>query len=154
VPSRRIRSRIALLLGLVLAVAACAAEAPAPSAPDGAKPSTLEGSSWLVVAVNGRTPVVGTKPALAFEAGGKIQGSGGCNGLGGSFAFDPATGRFAVAELGMTLMGCQQAGVSDFETVFLQALGAASQASLDDTGRLLLGLPGGEIVLVPDRAVP
>ena len=138
----------------MLLVAACAGEAPAPSAPDGTNLPTLEGTGWLVVSINGRTPVLGTRPALAFGAGGQVKGSGGCNGLGGSYQFDPASGRFAVAEVGMTAMGCLQAGVNDFETIYLQALGVASQASLDESGRLLLGFPGGAIVLAPDRPVP
>jgi heat shock protein HslJ len=57
-----------------------------------------------------------------------------------------------VLELGGTAMGCVQAGVMDFETAFMTALGRANQASIDPAGQLVLTGPATQIVLVAVRA--
>ena len=141
--------RLLALLTILATVGACSADATPSgpgSGPSGGTPSTLAGTSWIVVSVGGRTPMAGAVPTVTFEAD-RVGGTGGCNQYGGPYRFDPATGRFEVRELVSTDMGCLQAGVSAFEGLFLKVLGAASQASLDPAGQLILDGPAGRIVL-------
>jgi heat shock protein HslJ len=146
--SRLVRARAALVVGLVLviALAGCGSDA----RPSGSPPSsalTLAGTSWIVRTVSGRAPVPGAVPTIQFTAT-TVAGSGGCNHIGGNYQLDAATGRLAVRDLGSTAMGCLQAGVGDFETAFLQALGSAARAELDGNGQLILDGPAGRVVLV------
>jgi heat shock protein HslJ len=158
VPHPAAARRFLALLSIALAFAACGGD----TGPSGSPPrasghsvggssagtgSTLAGTSWIVVSVNGRSPVPGAVPTFRFDAD-RVSGSGGCNQFGGSYRADPSTGQFAARELVSTDMGCVQAGVSAFESTFLQALGGTSQAVLDPAGQLILSGPAGGIVLV------
>ena len=143
--------RLLVLVTILASIGGCSGDA-APSAsgtgppPGGAVP-TLAGTSWIVVSVAGRSPIAGAVPTVTFDAE-RVNGTGGCNQYGGSYRVDLSTGQLAVRELVSTDMGCLQAGVSAFETTFLQALGSASQVALDPTGQLTLTGPAGRIVLV------
>jgi heat shock protein HslJ len=142
-----IRSRLVLLVALVFALAACGGEA----GPSGPPPSaggtvSLADTAWTVISVAGRPPVPGAVPSVTFSAD-AITGSGGCNSFGGRYQFEPSSGRIAIRDLGMTAMGCVQAGVGEFETAFVQALGAATEAGLDPAGQLVLSGPSGRIIL-------
>jgi heat shock protein HslJ len=132
---------------LILAAAGCADPGPSPS-PSSVGPAALAGTSWIVKAVNGRAPVAGAVPTVAFDAD-AVTGSGGCNHIGGRYRYDRATGAFAVRELGGTAMGCLQPGVTEFETAFLQVLGNAGQAGIGPDGELILDGPAGRVLLVP-----
>ena len=138
-------ARLVLLAAIAFAAVACDFGAP-PDIEGGGVP-TLTGTSWSVATVNGRPPVPGAVPTLSFDAG-AVTGSGGCNHVGGRYQLDVSTGRFTVLELGGTAMGCVQAGVLDFETAFMTALGRANQAAIDPAGQLVLTGPGTQIVLV------
>lgn len=139
--------RFLALLTIALAIAACGGDtAPSGSPPPGTG-SPLAGTSWIVVSVNGRSPVPGAVPTVRFDAD-RVSGSGGCNQFGGSYRANPSTQQFAAGELVSTDMGCLQAGVSAFETTFLQALGGSTQAALDPIGQLVLSGAAGRIVLV------
>lgn len=126
-----------------------APSAPAPSAPApsaNAHPSVLEGKTWSVVSVAGRPPVPDSSPSVMFSAT-EVRGSTGCNGYGGSYRYDPATGRIEFAEnLLMTEMACP-GGRDVFESAFVAALAKATDASLDANGRLVLSGAGGQILL-------
>jgi heat shock protein HslJ len=100
-----------------------------------------------VVSVNGHSPIAGAVPTLSFDAG-QIKGFFGCNQGGGRYRVDSATGRFEVQDIAETAMGCLQPGVTAFESVLVQVLGGANQATLDPTGQLILSGPGGRIILV------
>ena len=113
------------------------------------RPATLVGSGWRVVLVNGRAPVPGREPTLAFEAA-RVGGSGGCNQFGASYRYDPASGAFQIDDAAMTAMACAERAVNEFEVVFMVALPKATTAGLDMTGRLILLGPGTEIVLASD----
>jgi heat shock protein HslJ len=117
-----------------------------------ARPTTLTGTVWRVVAVNGRPPVGGAEPTAAFGAA-EVKGSAGCNSYGGQYAYDQSTGAIAFRELGMTAMACVEPARNDFEVLFTRAINQATSASIDPEGRLVLTGPGGEIVLAVD-AVP
>jgi heat shock protein HslJ len=116
-------------------------------------PSTLVGTGWRVVAVNGRAPVPEREPTLAFEVD-RVGGSGGCNHIGARYGYDASTGSFQVSDAGMTAMACAEAPVTAFEGVFMTALAGTTRAGLDPTGRLILLGPGTEIVLAPNPGAP
>lgn len=140
----------ALLAGLVLVDCSVA---PGPSDPGGARPSTLVGTAWRVVAVGARVPAAGAEPTLVFSVD-RVTGSGGCNHFGGRYRYDSGSGQFAVAELAATAMGCPEPGRSEIEAAFFQALGGANAVGLDDAARLILAGPGEQIVLGPDAGAP
>ena len=140
-------ARLVLLIAIVAAIGGCSDEVGASGSPPSGAISTLSGTSWIVVSVNGRSPIAGAVPTLAFDAE-QIKGFFGCNQGGGRYRVDGATGRFAVQDLAETAMGCLQPGVMAFESVLVQLLGGATQAALDPTGQLILSGPGGRIILV------
>jgi heat shock protein HslJ len=145
-PAARLRAVVAALLFATF-VASCGGEPDPSGSPPAGTLTTLAGTSWAVVSVNDRAPIAGHVPTVAFEAE-RISGSGGCNQFGGQYRAEPATGQFATRELVSTDMGCAQAGVTTFESTFLQALGAATQVALDPAGRLVLSSPIGRLILV------
>ena len=138
-------ARLVLLIALVVAAGGC--DVGMPSDFEGAGVPSLTGSSWTVATVNGRPPIPGAVPTLAFDSG-NVKGFGGCNHIGGRYQLDVSTGRFAAIELGGTAMGCVPAGILDFESAFMTALGRANQASVDPAGQLNLTGPATRIVLV------
>ncbi|MDX6573559.1 MAG: putative lipoprotein [Gaiellales bacterium] len=146
------RLGFALLLGLVV-LAACDGLAPSIATREG-QPATLAGTAWRVVSVEGRTPVAGGAPTIAFDAS-KVSGSSGCNFFSGAYRYDGASGEIGFDNLGMTARACAEAARNEFETRFSQALVQANLVSVDAEGRLTLGGPGGAIVLEvdPQRAV-
>ena len=140
--------RLSLLVAFVVAIGGCSDDVgPSASPPPGAV-STLSGTSWIVVSLNGHSPPAGAAaPTLAFDAA-QIKGFFGCNQGGGRYRLDVVTGQFAVQDLAETAMGCLQPGVAEFESVLVQVLGGATQATLDPTGQLVLSGPSGRIILV------
>ena len=143
---------IGRLLLIVLAVGASLAACSDSDLIRGAHPTTLTGTVWRVVSINGRPPIVGSEPTAAFAAA-EVKGSAGCNSYGGGYTYDPSTGMIEFKELAMTAMACVEPGRNDVEALFTRAINAATSASIDPQGRLVLSGPGGEIVLTVD-AVP
>ena len=132
---------------LAVALSACGGDPdPSGSSSGSGGPTALDGTSWIVASVAGRTPVPGAVPTLEFKAD-QVTGTGGCNDFGGRYQIDPATGRFATIEVASTLIGCVQPGIGEYESALLGALGAATRAGIDATGQLILDGPGGRIVL-------
>lgn len=80
-------------------VGASADASPSPGSGFGA----LDGKTYLSTAVKGATLVPGTRIGLSF-INGTVNGSGGCNALGGSATI--ANGRLKTTELATTDMGC------------------------------------------------
>ena len=147
-PALVVVARLVAFVAILVAVAGCGVgQAPSPT-PPGSTPSTLAGTSWTVKSVNGRPPVPGAVPTITFDAA-NVTGTGGCNHLGGRYENDAASGAFAVAELGMTAMGCLQPGVDAYESAFLQTLGGATHAGIGPDGELILDGPAGRVLLVP-----
>jgi heat shock protein HslJ len=115
-------------------------------------PTTLAGTAWRVVAINGRPPVAGSEPTTSFAAA-EVKGSAGCNSYGGRYAYDPSSGAIDFGDLAMTKMACADPGRNDVEALFTQTIAQVTTASIDPEGRLVLAGPGGEIVLAVD-AIP
>jgi heat shock protein HslJ len=144
------------VMGLVMVVLVLLTACSTPAEPsDGLQhPATLTGTAWRVVSVGGRAPIALAVPTAMFAAD-RVTGSGGCNSYGGTYRYDPGTGRIEMRELGMTAMACAEAPRNDFEGVFIQALGRVNLVSVDAQGRMGLSGPGELIVLErdPQRAV-
>jgi heat shock protein HslJ len=137
------RTPATLLLALLLAVLAACSDADLTRV---AHPSTLAGTTWEVVSVNGQVPGPGSAPTAAFAAT-EVTGSAGCNSYGGHYRYDPSTGEIAFTDLGMTAMLCVEPARNRIESAFSQAIGRVSSASIDPEGRLVLSGPQTEIVL-------
>jgi heat shock protein HslJ len=81
----------------------------------------------------------------------RSRGSAGCNSFGGTYRYDPSSGRIELSEnVFMTEMACP-GGRDEFESAFILALTKATDASLDDEGRLVLRGTGGQVLLVAAR---
>ena len=138
---------MAAALALV-AVIAIACEADAPPESSGPGPSTLVGTAWSAVSVDGGpAPVPGKEPTIAFDAG-TVTGDAGCNMFFGKYGYEPATGRFVFQELAMTARGCLDDRLNAFETAFSQALGSADHLAMDGQTLLMTG-PAHRIVFAP-----
>jgi heat shock protein HslJ len=114
------------------------------------RPSTLNGTAWRAVTVSGRQPVAGSEPTAVFGAT-NVNGSSGCNSYGGVYTYDASTAAIALKDVAMTLMLCAEPARNVVESLFTQALNAATSASIDPEGRLVLSGPGGQVLLVPMR---
>jgi heat shock protein HslJ len=137
---------LAVLISLSLMVAACGGSSPSTSAShDASVPATLAGTHWSVLSVGGRTSVAGHAPTMAFD-GTRVQGSGGCNTYGGSYAYVAETGTLTFGELQSTLMGCL-GPQGDFEGVFLSGLGGPMRVTAAGDQLTLTGAKGA-IVLI------
>jgi heat shock protein HslJ len=125
-----------------------------PDASGQGHPTTLAGTAWRVLGVDGREPVAGRVATVTFEVS-TVSGSGGCNFFSGSFRYDPATGRIGFDRIGMTARACAEAPANAFETRFSQALAQADLVFIDIQGRLTVNGPGGALLLErdPQRAV-
>jgi heat shock protein HslJ len=140
--------RLVVLIALA-AVIALGCYAPGNPPSGDALPSTLAATGWRVVRVNGRAPIPGREPTLAFEVE-RVGGSGGCNHIGARYRYDPRNGALEITDAGGTAMACVEAGVTEFEGLFMTALAGSTKAALDGSGRLVLFGPGSEILLAPD----
>jgi heat shock protein HslJ len=136
---------LASLVLLFAALVACDAADPAPPG-GGSFPPTLQASSWSVLTVAGRAPQPGVKLTIDFGAA-TAKGSGGCNQFGGSYQYDPATGRIAFKELGMTAMACVENARMVLEAAYMQTLQGATHVELDPQGHLVITGPAGAVVL-------
>ena len=107
-------------------------------------PLALAGTPWRAVSVAGRSPVADREPTISFDAD-RVRGSGGCNQFGGSYSY--VDGVLVFGELTMTLMGCPEP-IGSIEAAFVATLTALKGATIDDSGRLVLNGPGGQVLLV------
>ena len=133
----------ALLLTLLIAGALAACGPASPSVTRSAVPSTLAGTAWTAVLVDGQPTVTGTRPAASFTTD-QVKGTTGCNSYGGPYQY--SAGTIAFGDLATTLVGCQGA-VGAVEQRFVKALDGATTVSMDPDGRLIIDGSGGSITL-------
>ena len=114
-----------------------------------ARPTTLAGSAWRVVAINGRPPVLGSEPTAVFAAA-EVKGSSGCNSYSGGYRYDAATGAIEFGDMISTTAACAEPGRMEVERAFSTAMSQATSVSIDPQGRLLLSGTGWEMVLAVD----
>jgi heat shock protein HslJ len=138
--------RLGSVVAAVLAVAACSA---LPGVLPGGPPASLEGTTWQVVGINGRAPIAGSEPDIAFK-GGMVQGSMGCNSFTGVFQVQGTT--VAMTQLSTSDAACLEP-LATQERLFMQALAGAQGIRMDGE-RLVIGGPGGELVLQQVFLVP
>jgi heat shock protein HslJ len=127
---------------LLLAVAACAGPAASPPVTRSSAPVSLAGTAWTAVLVAGQPVVPASPPTATFDAT-EVNGTTGCNRYGGAYTY--ADGAITFGAMRTTLMGCI-GPIGDVEIRFSQAMGAATTATMDPDGRLVLDGPGGSIV--------
>ena len=142
----RALGRLVTAVLLVFALAGCAAEPPA-SLIRISHPTTLAGTTWRLVSIEGRRPPVGPDLTLSFEPDGRVAGEGACNGFGGSFLYEAATGRLRIDDLVSTKRACVEPARNDVETAYFAALRTVADASGDPEGRLVLPGGGAELLL-------
>lgn len=95
---------------------------------------SLDGTSWVLADLTGRTLVDGARPTLQFD-GDRVSGTDGCNRYSGRYAVTREAFK-VVPPLASTRMACS-AEVNEQAQVYLDALGVAGSYQLND-GRLLL----------------
>jgi len=130
-----------------LAPAAMLASAGCAGAPLAPAPLTeLAGTSWRVVAVDGRpTPATGDY-TLRFDASGGLGAHFGCNGMGGQYRL---TGDLlTVGNLASTLMGCPEPAAT-FERDGAEVLGQPMRIAFTSNERVILSNAAGSIALDP-----
>jgi len=122
------------ILGLVLvfALAACGR---AEDTPD------LEGTSWLLLEINGQPVIEGSDPTLNFEDE-SIGGHGSCNTFGGEYEVE--NGKLTFSNIFSTLMFCED--TSDQEMAYFGALEEADSYQVED-GNLQILNAAGQVVL-------
>jgi heat shock protein HslJ len=135
---------LAALVAVAIVVSACAAEPPA-SLTRVSHPTTLAGTTWRLLTIQGRAVPAIPELTLAFD-GDRVSGSGGCNSFGGQLTYEPATGALAVSGLLSTMRACVEAARNDVEAAYLKALQGVSLATIDADGHLVLTGAGVELV--------
>ena len=138
-------ARLALLVAIVGALAACDLGEPPASLTRISHPTSLAGSTWRLLTVQGRPVPAGPDLTLVFD-GDRVSGNGGCNTFGGQFTYEPATGALAVSGLLSTMRACLEAARNDVESAYLKALQGAAVATMDSAGHLVLTGSGLELV--------
>ena len=118
-----------VVLGLVgMVFAGCVVFEPVPNDP-------LDGTSWVLVSLEGEDPLGGISITASFDAG-SLHGSSGCNNYGASYEIDGD--RIEVREIESTLMACiDPRGASDQEQKFIALLGSSQSYQIAD-GQLRL----------------
>lgn len=83
--------------------------------------TSLEGTSWSLVEVNGQPVLAGSAPTLVFEAD-RAGGNGSCNTFGGEYKAE--NGKLSFGPIFSTLMYCED--FMDQESAYFAALEEAS----------------------------
>jgi putative lipoprotein len=136
-----------LLVGILVAIlAACAPQPASSSLTRISHPNDLAGTAWELVTIGGTAPSSGPSVTLLFGRG-EVSGNGSCNAFGGSYAYDPSTGALRVGDLVSTKRACIEPGRNEVEAAYLAALRAATDASIDENGRLVISGAGAPLVL-------
>ena len=94
----------------------------------------LENTRWQLVALGltgAETPVITDSTiTLAFNVGGEVGGSAGCNSYGGTYTIE--AGRLVFSEIVSTLMACTDQAVTEQEMAYLAALQTAGRFAITD----------------------
>jgi heat shock protein HslJ/Tol biopolymer transport system component len=135
---------MAVTLMVVLLTVACSQT----SDPPQGDPILLDGTSWMLLALNNQTLLPGTAITAAFSEA-EVTGHSGCNSYFGSYAIDGSALEFGA--IGMTAMAClEPERVMEQEVTYLEILGTVTEARLSD-GQLDMLDESGETVLRFER---
>ena len=127
----------ALIVALAALVTACTPAVRAADAP----PVDLDGTSWILVRIDGQVVRADAEATLSFLDG-KVQGIGSCNGFFGPYERDGE--RLSFGLLASTMMACPD---MDLETSYLAALSSVAAYRVEGA-ELVLANDAGETVLV------
>lgn len=105
--------------------------------------AALAGTAWHVVAIDGRATRLPRPAALRFT-GDRIEGFGGCNRFGGSYALE--RDRLTPGALVSTRMACAGAGMAT-ETRLMAILGGPSRVMRPGEDRLVIRGDKGTVTL-------
>ena len=115
---------VTLVLTALLAACATATQNEPP-----AEGTALKDTGWVLVSLNGDSPMAGREITLDFEEA-TLEGYAGCNTYGGSYTVSEDSLR--LSGVYATEMGCMEPkGIMDQERAFLDALNAAARFHLD-----------------------
>jgi heat shock protein HslJ len=116
-------TKIFLILIVTLIFSACSGSLPTNQV-------DLDGSAWVLTAINNDTTIIGNTPTLEFE-GDMVSGNAGCNTYSGSYQVKGETISFG--PLARTEMYCMEPeGVMDQEQTYLEILEAAQRFELTE----------------------
>jgi heat shock protein HslJ len=116
--------RIAVIISIfAIMLSACAGSSPTSQ-------SDLEGTTWVLTALNQNRPIEGTQPSITFEDG-QVSGNASCNSYGGGYQVNGDAISFDA--LFNTEMYCMEPeGTMDQEQTYLELLGSAQRFELVD----------------------
>jgi heat shock protein HslJ len=135
-------------LATALALAAIMLVACAPGHGGQTDSASLEGTHWVLLTLNGRSPLVGTIITAEFLED-QITGYSGCNSYFGPYAVDGSTLQFE--EMGLTAMAClEPQGVMVQETTYIEVLRDVAGYRLAGDRLEMLGRSS-EVMLVYER---
>ena len=100
---------------------------------------SLEGTSWTVTHIVGKTAIDGSEPSIAFDDG-RAAGTTGCNRWFSAYEVDGDTISFGMA--GSTMMMCHGDGVMEQEQAFLRTLELVETFEVADEALSLSGSEG------------
>jgi heat shock protein HslJ len=108
--------------------------------PGGSASVDLDGTSWTLIALNGKDLIPETEITLTVD-GDQLSGTAGCNRYFGSVTFEDGTP--SVGMLGSTEMWCgAPEGVMEQETGYLQALGSVARYTVENKELTLFDAEG------------
>ena len=127
---------ICLIAALILIGCALSDETPNPfgsredTPPDAGSMDTLEGTAWVLISLNGSSPLAKTTITAQF-AEGRVSGSAGCNSYQGSYAVEGSD--LSIAELLWTEMACLDLdGFMEQESIYTDQLARATGYRIAD----------------------
>lgn len=127
------KTRILILAILVSVPAACGTEPPL------AQPIDLTGSWQLTSGSHGEVMLepIPTHPVTLEFTADRVGGTAACNGYGGTF--DASTGALSISDLSITEMACDPPETMDLERLYIEALVAVNEATIEGTTLTLSG---------------
>jgi len=110
----------------------------------------LDGSAWVLTAINKNTVIIGNPPTLKFE-GDMVSGNASCNIYSGSYQVEGETIDFG--PLARTEMYCMEPeGVMDQEQTYLETLEAAQRLELTENVLTIYSADSGETLTFQKRS--
>ena len=101
----------------------------------GGEPVTLLLGDWMIAEINGKAPVTGSTPTLAFDAEGKLSGGGSCNRFFGGYTLSGEG--LTVGDIGASMMACEEP-LMDQEMLILDILEGVGRFEIGADGALIL----------------
>lgn len=105
--------------------------------------ATFEGTSWQLVSMSGKSPVINTQPTINFEDG-QVYGNSSCNSYGGEYK--PGGESIEFGMMMSTAMACADHGAMDQEQEYLAFLGSVGRWEMKD-GQLFLFRADGDALV-------